>query len=604
MLKTIQSFLKKYWPKLTLTLILLLTTLVFERVRFTEVESIIIDSLQNLNTSPPKYKNEIKTINISPDAPEKNYPLNFNKIKSVIEKIESQNPKLILLAIEPADIVSLNKEREKLFNYLSLKPNVYINALDSSTGKSSFKDIEKFKHFPRLLYLFVTKDIYFGSQDGNTRRAIISFDNGGPVGIFKLFNSLNISNTNETNFKFHFEYLNTKQVFMKRYPSHVFGNYDLKNLKTTNINFESLKDCIVVLGVENEFTFLSQIFSPGIFDSPKENAEKKITPYHQVVANLLNLYINGDYIKVRNFPLDWTLFVLLLFLILIRKPYKTKLFIFMCIIPALIFTQVSLYFFYNIYIDFSRSIMMLAAIQYFFIPLMVHLIFKKQEEHKLQAITNARIDALLAVSEKVAHDIRSPLSALNLVINRVKFNNEEEKEIFKNSLKRIDSTAENILQKYKTTEPGSITYENLDLSEILTRIIAEKKLLAPTITFMLNTKNLNKHSLGYQLEFERVLSNIVDNSIFALKNKNEAKIEISAYTKDNLNQLIIADNGDGIPKNILNILGLKRVTTKINSGNGIGLLHAKRSIENMGGLWQITSTESSGTIVSITLPVA
>ena len=108
---------------------------------------------------------------------------------------------------------------------------------------------------------------------------------------------------------------------------------------------------------------------------------------------------------------------------------------------------------------------------------------------------------------------------------------------------------------------------------------------------------------GHEMELERVFSNLIDNSIYALKNSPNPSIIIRIINLKNSLQIELTDTGVGIDQKILSILGSERVSTKNKAflGNGIALIHAKRAIENMGGNIKITSEKGLGTTVVIYL---
>jgi sensor histidine kinase regulating citrate/malate metabolism len=105
------------------------------------------------------------------------------------------------------------------------------------------------------------------------------------------------------------------------------------------------------------------------------------------------------------------------------------------------------------------------------------------------------------------------------------------------------------------------------------------------------------------MDFERVLSNLIDNSLFALKNNPNPIIAIKFTTTKAYLEIELKDNGTGIDQKILNVLGSERVSTKNNDlvGSGIALIHAKRAIEKMGGSMRINSKEGQGTTITLCL---
>lgn len=192
-------------------------------------------------------------------------------------------------------------------------------------------------------------------------------------------------------------------------------------------------------------------------------------------------------------------------------------------------------------------------------------------------------------------------------MSRAKFDDPEFKEIFDGAVKRIDETATKILTQYRTkTGRENEQLEKVDLPGIINEIAKEKKVLNAKIDFEIVTTSEVGSVLATKLDIERIVSNIFDNSIFALKNIIEPKIFVGLEDSNDMVSLSITDNGTGIPEQIVKLLGNERITTKADTGqgNGIGLLHAKRVIERFNGKFEISSQENVGTTIKISLPKA
>ena len=69
--------------------------------------------------------------------------------------------------------------------------------------------------------------------------------------------------------------------------------------------------------------------------------------------------------------------------------------------------------------------------------------------------------------------------------------------------------------------------------------------------------------------------------------------------------ITVEDNGKGIPPHILSKLGERGVTygkDGTHSGSGLGISHARDTIEAANGIFEISSIEGSGTTITMTLP--
>jgi two-component system, LytTR family, sensor histidine kinase AgrC len=103
-------------------------------------------------------------------------------------------------------------------------------------------------------------------------------------------------------------------------------------------------------------------------------------------------------------------------------------------------------------------------------------------------------------------------------------------------------------------------------------------------------------------EFCRVIGNIIDNAMFALKLKPDNRYMLVEFAEDMQNiRINISNNGDIIPKEIINSIFKEGFTTKDNHGDGMGLAIVKEIVENFNGSIAVTSTEQK-TCFEIVLP--
>ncbi len=83
-------------------------------------------------------------------------------------------------------------------------------------------------------------------------------------------------------------------------------------------------------------------------------------------------------------------------------------------------------------------------------------------------------------------------------------------------------------------------------------------------------------------QMEQVMINLLTNSIFALKDKKEKQITISAEVKEKRIFITITDSGNGVEKEIEDKIFLPFFTTR-KEGAGIGLTLSKSIVEAHGG---------------------
>lgn len=581
----------------------------FNGIEFERVDAFMRDMFQHLNNTGNVEKS-IVTVDINSKHEVFSRPLTFEALKTVIDKILANKPKNLIVALSPLELYlneeKKNSEKQKLFDYLITKPNVYLYSSASGNDHDVLKD-KILSKFPRIFWYYMISDKSFGPRDNKRRKAIIWYDKEGLPAEFNNIRALGFKIKDPEYFKYAWHFWGSRQAFIKTYPEGTFGSLDADRMlkqKDSELDFENKT---VILGTNDEYSFLTSI---SIFNLSGKIGDPGFKAYSvgDSLANYISMHVTGDYMKLlQNFNDLAVVFIILTLITFLKLNIRTKIYIFASLIPIIVFCLALLYASTSFYINCSRSLTLLFFIQYLIFPVIMLNTFKEQESKKLQEISDARIDALLTISEKVAHDIRSPLSAINLVATKAIFPNSEYKEIFDSAVTRIDETAAKILTRYrtKTGSENEIT-EPIDVAEVISTIIREKKALNPKVDFEFVISTEITLALGLRLDLERIVSNIIDNSIFALKQILQPKVFISIESEDNFIRMSIADNGVGIPEQILKLLGTARITTKADTGqgNGIGLLHAKRVIERLNGRFEISSLENIGTTIRISLPKA
>tara|TARA_B110000305_G_C19044189_1_gene449609 strand:- start:187 stop:669 length:483 start_codon:yes stop_codon:yes gene_type:complete len=103
-----------------------------------------------------------------------------------------------------------------------------------------------------------------------------------------------------------------------------------------------------------------------------------------------------------------------------------------------------------------------------------------------------------------------------------------------------------------------------------------------------------------QNKLRQVIINLLENSQDALKEINNPKIKIFVKKKVNEVELVVEDNGSGIPDEIIGRIFEPYVTSK-KTGTGLGLAVVHKIIDEHEGKIKIDRIKNSGTRVTITL---
>ena len=236
----------------------------------------------------------------------------------------------------------------------------------------------------------------------------------------------------------------------------------------------------------------------------------------------------------------------------------------------------------------------------------------KNQQEKL--IINERHEAWGSLARKMAHEIKNPLTPIQLIIDRLKNKysselNKKSNEDFKENLKIINNQIkqiEKLVNEFSdfARMPKPIFHQN-DLIVLMKDNIKLLKELDKTIKidFHNNSKELFFNSDKEQLS--RVFFNLIKNSIESIQQKTEKVSNFNKNITIELNdggshiRLTINDNGIGfknLSKNVKEILNPYFTTKK--QGTGLGLSIVNKIINDHNGNIEFIS-KNDGAIIKI-----
>ncbi len=232
----------------------------------------------------------------------------------------------------------------------------------------------------------------------------------------------------------------------------------------------------------------------------------------------------------------------------------------------------------------------------------------KRQQDKL--LVNERYEAWEVVARKLAHEIKNPLTPIQLSIDRLKekYSSKigEEKSEFNDYLKTINrqiKDIENLVNEFSNfARMPRPVIKKINLNKVLIRAINFLKIsLKSKISF--NNEKKPFLIMGDEDQLYRVFINIIKNAnesiidILNKKPKYEGKIDIDIFKNNDYIVIIIRDNGEGISDTKKAMTPY--FTTK-KKGTGLGLPIVSKIINEHSGEFIIK--KDKGTIVEIWLP--
>ncbi len=202
------------------------------------------------------------------------------------------------------------------------------------------------------------------------------------------------------------------------------------------------------------------------------------------------------------------------------------------------------------------------------------------------------------LAEQVAHDIRSPLLALNSVASEFGQIDPESKSVLEEALQRINAISNELLNENR----NAILETSID--EVLQAITREKKAEfkgRPEIKVRyLSNIGSRAYASIHKESFRRVISNLINNSIEAMPKGGAVELRLDLSTNEI--HIHIKDSGPGISPTLIKKIGARGFSTKC-SGSGLGLSYAMKQVSAWSGSLKIISDVNEGTDIHITLPL-
>ncbi len=223
-----------------------------------------------------------------------------------------------------------------------------------------------------------------------------------------------------------------------------------------------------------------------------------------------------------------------------------------------------------------------------------------------EQVAAERTAAWADVARRIAHEIKNPLTPIQLSAERLK----------RKYLKEITSDPEIFVQCTDT-----IVRQVRDLRQMVDEFSSFARMPSPIMhpedlvqlakqaTFMMDigsydikiTTDFPDHPVEIECDSGQIgqaFTNIIKNASEALSNQKDASIDIRLTDDDKQVLIIVSDNGKGLPEDMIHTLTEPYVTTR-SKGTGLGLAIVKKIMKDHGGDVSLENNKGEGASVTL-----
>jgi two-component system, sporulation sensor kinase B len=227
----------------------------------------------------------------------------------------------------------------------------------------------------------------------------------------------------------------------------------------------------------------------------------------------------------------------------------------------------------------------------------------EQVRVKKELIKAEKFNVVSELAASVAHEIRNPMTTVRGFMQLLQREalTKEQKSFIDISIQELDHAQDVINQYLSLAKPQTEEYEVFSLTDTMNESVDVMSTYA-----VMNSIKINKHIendlmiKGMKLEVKQVLLNLLKNAIEAIKENGEITATASRHRDDRI-MVMIQDNGTGISREQLKVLGRPYYSTK-EKGTGLGLTVSYQIVKRMKGEIQVESELGVGTTFRIFFP--
>jgi two-component system nitrogen regulation sensor histidine kinase NtrY len=222
-----------------------------------------------------------------------------------------------------------------------------------------------------------------------------------------------------------------------------------------------------------------------------------------------------------------------------------------------------------------------------------------------------RVAAWREVARRIAHEVKNPLTPIQLSAQRLRkkylYTLESDKEVFdlctQTIINQVDELKRLVSEFSSFARMPIVQKTPNDLVEMVREILVFYEESYGSITFrQIAEQDIPRFSFDLK-QMKRVLINLLENSIAFLHEGGVIEIVLSADMEKQVVLMEIKDNGPGVEdEDKLRLF--EPYFSRKKSGSGLGLAIASTVVSDHGGQMRVTDNKPRGAIFTVELPMS
>ncbi len=229
-----------------------------------------------------------------------------------------------------------------------------------------------------------------------------------------------------------------------------------------------------------------------------------------------------------------------------------------------------------------------------------NLMVRELKKNQIELAEVERESAWREMAKQVAHEIKNPLTPMKLAVQHLVVAHNDKSDKYNSIFEKVTTTIINQIDTLKNiasefssfAKMPSINLEKINIVEVINKTV--NLFIDEKCKITVSSEETSISIESDKEQFQRMIINLIRNSIQAGANT----IDVLLLHTNNLVEVIISDNGEGISSEIIQNIFDENFTTK-KSGMGLGLALTKRFLNQTNGKIFVEKTSESGTTIKI-----